>query len=254
MDKTNSALRYGMVHLLSAILPLYIVNEYPRSGGTWVGQMLARALGVPFHRNRMPSLRPSIMHGHYLNSWGMKNVTVVWRDGRDVMVSWYYHCLFPNDLDNAGLVERVRKELGFEDIENVKENLPAFLEYSFTKKRYPRFSWSDFVHWWHGSKRVTYVRYEDLRGDTVGELRRVVSELAARDLSRQEAQTIADEFSFERITARRPGQEDRNSFLRKGVVGDWRTSFSAETRQVFDHYAGNETILLGYEKDRSWVG
>ena len=29
-----------MVHMLSGAIPLYIVNEYPKSGGTWVGQML----------------------------------------------------------------------------------------------------------------------------------------------------------------------------------------------------------------------
>jgi hypothetical protein len=82
--ESNALLRIGMVHMLSGAIPLYIVNEYPKSGGTWVGQMLGRALRVPFPRNRFPVLRPSIMHGHYLRPWGMKNVVVVWRDGRDV--------------------------------------------------------------------------------------------------------------------------------------------------------------------------
>src|SRR3712207_8037395 len=41
--------------------------------------------------------------------------------------------------------------------------------------------------------------------------------------------------------------------LRKGVVGDWRNQFSPEAREVFNRYAGEELILLGYEKDRKWV-
>jgi len=62
-DKENELIRTGLVRLLSGALPLYVVNEFPKSGGTWVGQMLGRALGLPFPRNRLPALRPSIMHG-----------------------------------------------------------------------------------------------------------------------------------------------------------------------------------------------
>jgi hypothetical protein len=64
---------------------------------------------------------------------------------------------------------------------------------------------------------------------------------------------VVDEFSFERQAGRPSGQEDRTSFLRKGVVGDWRNQFSQEAREVFDRYAGEELILLGYEKDRQWA-
>ncbi len=62
-EESNALLRSGMVHALSGVLPLYVVNGFPKSGGTWVSQMLGRALGVPFPRNRFPTLRPAIMHG-----------------------------------------------------------------------------------------------------------------------------------------------------------------------------------------------
>jgi hypothetical protein len=111
LEETNALVRGGMVHLLSGPLGLYVINEFPKSGGTWVGQMLGRALGVPFPRNRLPAPRPSIMHGHYLNPLGMKNVVVPWRDGRDVMVSWYHQCLFPHELHNEHQVRRARRDL-----------------------------------------------------------------------------------------------------------------------------------------------
>ena len=50
LEETNALVRGGMVHLLSGPLGLYVINEFPKSGGTWVGQMLGRALGVPFPR------------------------------------------------------------------------------------------------------------------------------------------------------------------------------------------------------------
>ena len=242
-----------MVHLLSGAVPLYVVNEFPKSGGTWVGQMLGRALGVPFPRNRFPVLRPSIMHGHYLNSWGIKNVVVAWRDGRDVMISWYHQQLIPHQW-NEYQVKRSRRELQLNDYEDVYANLPAFIEYAFTRPHSPRFSWADFVRRWHGRKDAVHVRYEDLSRDTAGELRRIELGLTGKHLSPREASAIAQEFSFERQAGRRAGEEDRRSFLRKGVVGDWRNHFSPEAREVFDRCAGEELILLGYERDRTWVG
>jgi hypothetical protein len=95
--KSEGLIRYLMVHMLSGHLPLITVNEYPKSGGTWLAQMLSASLRLPFPRNKLPQICSSIMHGHYLNPWGMDNVVVMWRDGRDIMVSWYYHCLFKNE-------------------------------------------------------------------------------------------------------------------------------------------------------------
>jgi hypothetical protein len=251
-DKENELIRAGLVHLLSGALPLYVVNEFPKSGGTWVGQMLGRALGVPFPRNRLPLLRTSIMHGHYLGPWGMKNVVVVWRDGRDVMVSWYHQQLIPHEW-NERQVRRSRRELPLEDYGDVYKNLPAFIEYASSRSHSPSFSWADFVRRWHGRKGAVHVRYENMREDTPGELRRIVLGLTGERLSLEEATAIAEEFAFERQAGRRAGEENKRSFLRKGVVGDWRNHFSREARVTFDRYAGDELILLGYERDRAWI-
>lgn len=251
--KLQAVVRVGMVRFLSGPLPLYVVNEYPKSGGTWVGSMLGRALDVPFPKNRFPGPRPSIMHGHYLKSWGIRNGLVIWRDGRDVMVSWYHHCLFHNEHRNAQLVEKVRRDLPFEDYENLRENLPTFIEYAFTGQHHPRFSWSDFVNSWYSRKGTSYVYYENLRQDTMGELQRIYLELTGRQLGSGRAAAIAEEYSFARQSGRSPGEENKKSFMRKGVVGDWRNHFSLEARETFDLYAGNELMMLGYEPDREWV-
>ena len=67
-------------------------------------------------------------------------------------------------------------------------------------------------------------------------------------------EAIAKKFSFEQQSGRKPGQESKTNFMRKGIIGDWRNQFSPEACKVFNHFAGNELVLLGYEKDNSWVG
>jgi hypothetical protein len=81
---------------------------------------------------------------------------------------------------------------------------------------------------------VVHVRYEDLRRETVGGLQRIVLELTGSHLRPEKASAIVEEFSFQRQAGRRPGEEDRRSFLRKGVVGDWRNQFSKGARETFD--------------------
>ena len=253
MIRLQGLWRTVLVHTVAGVVPYYVVNEYPKSGGTWLGQMLSRALDVPFPRHRMPLLRRSVMHGHHLHPTGMRNTVVLWRDGRDVTVSWYYHCLFRSERTHPSLVEENRRALGFADCEDIRTNLPRFIEYLFERQRHPGFSWTRFVDAWRDRPGVLYTSYEALRADGAGELARLANALASDTLTRERAAGIVDAFSFERMAGRRVGQENIHSFLRKGVVGDWVNVFDREARQLFHHYAGPALVALGYEHDDAWV-
>lgn len=251
--KFNALCHYSLAYGLSGTMPFYIVNEYPKSGGSWLGQMLAAAMGVPFPRNRLPMLRPCILHEHFLRPGNLKNVVVIWRDGRDLIVSQYYHWLISNELGNSILVDRVTADLQLRDVEDIEKNLPMFIDYVFRQKKNPRFSWSDFVDNWEQNESVVQVRYEDLRVDCTRQLQRLVPALTGKGLPDDKAKAIAEEFSFQRLSGRAPGQENIRSFMRKGIVGDWRNHFSSESKQMFDYYAGSCLISLGYEPDNAWV-
>jgi hypothetical protein len=182
----------------------------------------------------------------------MKNVFVVLRDGRDVMVSFYFHSLFKNELSNHALVERMRRELPFKDFNDIENNLPRFIEYKFTKIRPPRFTWSEFVDSWI-NKDVAFVRYENLLQNTVKEVGQALEKLSDQKSDYRLIRQIAEKYSFKRQAKRNPGQENRSSFLRKGIAGDWKHNFNRDSREVLDYFAGDQLIKLGYEKDRSWV-
>ena len=53
--------------------------------------------------------------------------------------------------------------------------------------------------------------------------------------------------SFKRLSGGRDaGQEDRQSFFRKGQAGDWASWFSAEQTARFEAQAGSLLTELGY--------
>jgi sulfotransferase family protein len=240
----QGTLRTAVVRCLSGALPIYVVNEFPRSGGRWISWMLSQALDVPFVAGSEPlRLRPSLVHGHYLGRAGIRNAVVVWRDGRDVMVSWYHMCCF---VDAFPLGQTIRKQLPFTNYDDVRGNLPAFIEFVATRRAYPGFSWAQFVRRWHDRPGVAYVRYEDMQRDTSAALQRLVLDLTGRTLDPQRAAEIASAFSFRTTSGRAPGQEDKTKFHRKGLPGDWRANFTDAASATFQKFAGTELALLGY--------
>lgn len=244
--------RRRMISTLSETLPYHLLTEFPKSGGTWLGSMLAAVLDVPFPRHQLPGLHRCVVHGHFLPARGLKTAIVLVRDGRDVMVSWYFHCTVKYVEGNSALVDIVSRDLNLADPRDVQANLPRFIEYSFERQRHPRFSWTQFVRAWESEPAAVLVRYEDLRLHTAEELTRVVASLNGATPDPTRVAEAVEIHRFEKMAQRKAGEEDRTSFLRKGVAGDWVNHFTPEARAVFEHYAGPELIRLGYEKDSSW--
>jgi Sulfotransferase domain len=251
--KSEAMIRKFMCGYLSDALPLFIVTEYPKSGGTWFAQLLSDLLELPFYRNQFPKIGSQVMHGHYRYSPKMRNVFCVMRDGRDVMVSFYYHCLFfREDQLNYHEVKATSRALKIFDSDNIEKNLPRFIEYKFTTKGIPKFSWSAFVKDWV-DKNVPLIRYEQMLGCP----EKVISnafQFYSLEMPKAERVTqTLNKYSFEHLSGRKNGDENKVSFLRNGIAGEWKSKFNLEARQVFNYYAGDKLIELGYEQDRNWV-
>jgi hypothetical protein len=98
-------------------------------------------------------------------------------------------------------------------------------------------------------ERCLTLRYEDLSDDPVRSLDRICAFLgASRKPPILEACRDATEFS--RLSGGRArGDEDRGSFFRNGVTGDWRNHFGAATEREFRAKAGAVMALFGYRAD-----
>lgn len=226
------------------------VAEFPKSGGTWLGQLLSEVTGKYFPRNNMPpKFRNVILHGHKLSSPLYSNVCVMHRDGRDIMVSAYYHFLFDNEWNNSVLVEKTRNQLGFVDCRDIAHNLPTFIEwmhYGYSKGPL-RFSWPDFVSSWSG-KGVPVVFYEALLDNGAAEVFRLCGELGVRVTQER----CEEAFEKYRIKKREPNAEG-GEFVRKGISGDWKNHFNRAAAEIFDELNGAALISLGYESNSNWV-
>lgn len=254
----NGGLRYAMVQGTPGFGPPKVVlTEYPKSGGTWITQMLAAYLDIPAPRNRLPLRGRCLLHGHYLHVADTNDTVVVWRDGRDVMVSYYYYILYAKA---SSLAQTYRQNLGIHDVSDVERYLPRFIEYCFTKGL-PRgawfatgiISWTSFADCWKSRAGYAETSYEAMSRNPHGEMARLLQTLSEQPINAARLDACITRFSFENRTGRRRGEEDVNSFLRKGIVGDWKNRFTREAREVFAHYGGQTLIDLGYERDQSWI-
>jgi len=90
------------------------------------------------------------------------------------------------------------------------------------------------------------VRYERLLDDTPGVTHDLLAWLGVNDTPDAIAHCV-EAASFEaRSGGREPGEDDADSFVRKGVAGEWRSYFTDDDRERFDRIAGATLSGLGY--------
>lgn len=239
-----------MVHTMSGTLPLFIVNEFPKSGGTWIARMLAACLEVSFHDNKVPGLRKQVIKGHYLKRGGIRNCVVVWRDGRDVMKSFYYHNYFKfaESTQNHNRVDFMRHNYPFEDYDDLRANLPSFIRQVFENPIYPSFTWTEFVDRWSAYEDFVHVHYEAMRNDPETELARIAHGLVGSTPGSELISSAVKRFDIETIKNQRAkeGLQGSKFFVREGKVGSWQEAFTEEAEEIFRHYAQPQMATLGY--------
>ena len=92
------------------------------------------------------------------------------------------------------------------------------------------------------------IRYEDLLTDPEEALRSMFGLLGANDADDIVKRCI-EVNRFEKLAQRSMGDEDSESFYRKGVIGDWRNVFTERDRQVYEEIAGDTLQQMGYPLD-----
>ncbi len=268
-NKFNNLQRHILLRYLTQFIPVYLVNEFPKSGGTWLGQMISTYLEIPFPRNSRPAYETSIFHGHYLPRKSMNYLNKLFfliRDGRDVIISQYFHMLFENEKTklSPNAVSYYRNLVKFENYSDVSSNLSQFIDFIFnfkhpkSRKFEDEGNWTSFNKLWLNQSfiskdKITIVKYENLLKNTYKEMFSILSTLNLNNIQEERLRNIVEIYKFENQAKRKRGIENKNSFLRKGISGDWKNYFNKESAKTFDRFAGDMLIQLGYEKNKKWI-
>lgn len=96
--------------------------------------------------------------------------------------------------------------------------------------------------------RYLEIRYESLLVDPLGQAAALFRFLGVADAPDIVAACCRDSRFQSLSGGRRSGEEDRASFFRKGISGDWRNHFTDAMNEAFLVEAGNELALLGYDR------
>lgn len=232
---------------------VYVLG-YVKSGTNWLCHLLSEVLEMPIlepWKLSRPQIKPCVYHMHRfipLDSVRRRTVYMM-RDGRDTMVSKYFHIV----REGGPLKARIERNLGRPLLaEEIQENMVEFILFM----RVNRISTTDYrthMEEWkkHSDKYIT-VRYEDMLTNSEAELMRVLDQLSCHHVTSEKVRSAVTKHDFSNLTNREKGVEDLTSFIRKGISGDWRNYFTEEAARVFDEYAGDLLLEVGYEIDREW--
>lgn len=164
---------------------------------------------------------------------------VVIRDLRDSMVSMYFSHRYSHGVENPE-VRMIRSKL--EQLDE-RDGLLWTLEHSLHVNVDIQRSWLGQAH--------PVIRYEDLVADQHAGFDRVAA-ACGLDVPKRQLREHVNALSFERLSGRCAGTEDRNSHLRKGIVGDWRNYFDDEMKFRFKQLYGDVLADAGYATDDDW--
>ncbi len=226
-----------------------------KSGTNWLCHLLSGILEIPILESwkiRLPALHPCVYHMHRIIPLDpvRKRTIYIMRDGRDVVVSYYFHMVRDQGAGKRRAERYIGRPLTFD---NIRENLPEFIRY-LQVDRHSSVDWRTHIETWQRHRELyVMIRYEDMLADAVGELSRAIEGLTGRRPDSKRVRSVVEQQDFSTVTKRERGRADNNNFMRKGIQGDWRNYFSAEAARKFDEYAGRLLVDLGYESDLDWA-
>lgn len=232
-----------------------VVTEYPKSGGSWITSMLGDILEVPkrdiyvrenfdlFDLSDHPWYKDaadlsfpdkSVIKSHELPDSPLIDFDATFihlvRDGRDVVISkWFFEKEF---CVKNGILTSFEKNFNDYVLETAKE-------------------WSSYIKSWSGRAHIM-IRYEDFLTSPEITLKTLVSQVTEDFFPDDQFQKTVAKFSKSNFSSSLNKTFKHNTFVRKGISGDWKNYFSQTTTNLFKSSADDALVLLGYESNSGW--
>ncbi len=224
-----------------------IVTEYPKSGGSWLTSLLGDVLGVvkrdiyvnknfhlfdvskhPWycHTNDFGIADDCVIKSHELPDSPLINFEAQFihlvRDGRDVVVSKYFY------------------EKDFCVKNGISDSFDTHFD-DFVQKTAAE--WRDYIMAWESKSKIYH--YEELLDDTFAVLQKILVGFGYTVPGKNIRQSIENntKAKFSESLSR---AYKYNTFVRKGMAGDWLNYFSERNLSDFQEVAGDVLGEMGY--------
>ncbi|HEV2488858.1 MAG TPA: sulfotransferase domain-containing protein [Candidatus Acidoferrales bacterium] len=234
--------------------------SYLRSGQTWSRFLIAnlrdpsnpttfsditdRVPGINTHSDRFLQAlpRPRVMVSHKSFFSYYPSVIYIVRDPRDVAISRYYYELKLGNIDDGHLMEDFIRSFVSGEIDEYRR----------------AGGWGDHVLSWlamrMGHSNFMLMRYEDLKSDTMGQLRRVASfmGLGVDDKTLERSIRLSSKERMRELDQNKPlgflrGTRPDVPFVRKDVAGGWSSQLSETSIRTIESAWWPLMELLGYK-------
>lgn len=208
----------------------HLFVEYPKCGATWISNMFAASVEKEKITNHEKLFFNKVYQDHILNTHDIHNTTIVFRDPRDVLVSYYYYdCnVLNNDVPNIIGYDGKFSTASFEKYVKLRVENPTAI--------YPYFTYLSFYESWMVNEHDKFVRYEDFKDDTYLCLKKLC-ENNGYNIGSEKLIEVINKHDFNKVAKRKPGDADPKSHKRKGIVGDWKNHFNQELNEyVYDKW------------------
>jgi len=198
--------------------------SFPRSGNTWVRFLIEEATGElsgsVYNDRIMPRSREGVViKTHELDSYRYTHAIHLLRNPFDAIESYFYW----------------KRDVGGNDRITWNEHVEQSV-----------LEWRAHTQHWLQVRYPTYrLRYEDLHGDTIGQLRSLLSWLCY-DLPSERLMAAVEEANLDKM--RKKGSKLGRRFFRRGQVGKGIERFTEEQRRFVIDHLQDLLEVCGYEE------
>ncbi len=227
----------------------FFIVAYPKSGITWFQHLMSGILyDVDLSTIRFGEINDLVPDVHYKSHYAKKispmffkshntpkpeyrNVIYIIRDGRDVTVSFFHHYRqkFAEDIDYTKIING--------DYAN-------------------KTTWANHVEAWLKNPfnaNLLIIQYEHLLNDTVNTLKSVCK-FINKTVMEEKLRKIIELSSFKNLKQKEsswgmdnPSWPLKNTFFRKGVIGDYKNELSKENMEHFLSISKQTLTKLNYQ-------
>jgi hypothetical protein len=166
------------------------------------------------------------------------------RDPRDLVISSYYSYKYSHTLGEPRVKEMRDKFNVMSESDGIALLIKSSAEF------YSRVQSEWILNQNNNGPKV--FRFEDLFGDKQETTFQELMDHCNLRFTAPALNELLQKLSFENISGRVAGVEDKKSHLRKGISGDWKNFFNETHKSIFKEKAGALLIACGYESGGDW--